>query len=207
MKIFLDTCDIGIIRRYYEMGFVDGITINPSIIAHSGLSIFKAVTAICETIKTSISVEVISSEIEGMFREAMEYCKLGEQITIKLPITKNGLITCKKLSSRGINVNMTLCFSPSQAILAAKMGAEYVSPFIGRLDDIGQNGLKLIADICEIYSNYPSIKTKIIVASIRNTEHFIESARLGADIATISPDLLDNLIYHELTKRGRNFYE
>ncbi|AEI88331.1 MAG: Fructose-6-phosphate aldolase [Candidatus Midichloria mitochondrii] len=206
MKIFLDTCDIDIIKRYHEKGFVDGVTTNPFIIAHSGLSVLQAVRAICEIIKTSISVEVISAEIEEMIEEAVEYHKLGEQITIKLPLTKEGLIVCKKLSSKGISVNMTLCFSPSQAILAARMGADYVSPLIGRLDDIGQSGLKLIADICEIYSNYPSIKTQIIAASVRNNEHFIESAKSGADIATISPNLLNNLINHDLTKKGLEIF-
>ena len=206
MKIFLDTCDIDTIKRYHEIGFVDGITTNPSIIAHSGLSIFQAVRTICEIIKTSISVEVISAGIEEMIEEAIEYRKLGEQVTIKLPLTTEGLIVCKKLSSKGISVNMTLCFSPSQAILAARMGADYVSPFIGRLDDIGQSGLKLIADICEIYSNYPSIKTQIIAASVRNNEHFIESAKLGVDIATISPNLLNNLINHDLTKKGLEIF-
>ncbi|CAG7592697.1 MAG: fructose-6-phosphate aldolase [Candidatus Midichloria sp.] len=206
MKIFLDTCDIDTIKRYHEIGFVDGITTNPSIIAYSGLSIFQAVRTICEIIKTSISVEVISAGIEEMIEEAIEYRKLGEQVTIKLPLTTEGLIVCKKLSSKGISVNMTLCFSPSQAILAARMGADYVSPFIGRLDDIGQSGLKLIADICEIYSNYPSIKTQIIAASVRNNEHFIESAKLGVDIATISPNLLNNLINHDLTKKGLEIF-
>ena len=206
MQIFLDTCDIGAIKKYYEVGVVDGVTTNPSIIANSGFSIFKVITEICAIVKTSVSIEVISLEVEEILKEAEQYHKLGKQITIKLPLTENGLIACKKLASQGISVNMTLCFSPAQALLAAKMGAEYVSPFVGRLDDIGQNGLKLIADICDIYANYPSIQTKIIAASIRNAEHFIEAAKLGSDIATISPKLLDSLIHHDLTQKGLEIF-
>ena len=206
MQIFLDTCDINAIKKYYEVGIIDGVTTNPSIVADSGLSVLKVIKEICAIVKTSVSVEVIALEVDEMLKEAEQYYKLGKQVTIKLPLTENGLIVCQKLSNQGISVNMTLCFSPAQALLAAKMGAEYISPFIGRLDDIGQDGLKLIADICTIYANYPIIQTKIIAASIRNVRHFIEAARLGVDVATISSKLLYNLIHHDLTQKGLEIF-
>lgn len=202
MKFYLDTCDIAEITALNELGLVDGITTNPTIIARSGLNFDEVLRNICKLIKTSVSAEVIATDYEGMLREAKALLKYGDQITIKVPLTYDGLKACKKLSSEGIKVNVTLCFSPSQALLAAKAGATYISPFIGRLDDIGENGMQLVADICQIYKNYPEIKTKVLVASIRSINHVIEAAKIGADVATIPPKVVREMFVHPLTDKG-----
>ena len=206
MKIYCDSCDVKAIKKYKELGIVDGITTNPSIIGKSGRNFKEVVTEICKIIDTSVSVEVMANEYESMLTEAEEFRNIASQITIKLPITENGLKACKTLSERGIAVNMTLCFSPAQALLAAKVGATYVSPFIGRLDDIGRDGLDLIADICTIYGNYPDISTQILAASIRNSMHIIEVAKLGVDVITLSPKLISTMIDNPLTEKGMNIF-
>ena len=157
MKIYLDSCDVELIKKYKDLGFIDGVTTNPSIIAKSGKDFKKVIKEICDVIDTSISVEVLSTDYQNMLKEAEEFSKIAPQITIKLPITEDGLRACKALSERAFKTNMTLCFSPLQALLAAKAGATYVSPFIGRLDDMGRDGIDLISDICSIYENYPDI--------------------------------------------------
>lgn len=202
MKIYLDSCDIEQIKKYKDLGFIDGVTTNPSIIAKSGISFKKVIKEICNIIDTSISVEVMSTDYESMLKEAIKISKIAPQITIKLPITEDGLKACKILSEKAFKVNMTLCFSPLQALLAAKAGATYISPFIGRLDEIGRDGIGLISDICTIYENYPDISTQILAASIRNPIHIIQVAKLGVDVITLPPKLIEVMINNLLTEKG-----
>lgn len=202
MKIYIDSCDIDQIKKYKDLGFVDGVTTNPSIIAKSGRDFKKVITEICNIIDTSISVEVISTDYKNMLKEAEEFSKIAPQITIKLPITEDGLMACKILSEKAFKVNMTLCFSPLQALLAAKAGATYVSPFIGRLDDMGRDGIDLIADICSIFENYSDISTQILAASIRHPIHIIQAAKLGVDVITLPPQLIEVMINNPLTDKG-----
>ena len=206
MKIYLDSCDVEAIRKYKELGIVDGVTTNPSIIAKSGRNFKTVITEICEIIDTSVSVEIMATEYKTMLAEAGKFADIAPQITIKLPITEDGLRACKILAEKSIAVNMTLCFSPTQALLAAKVGATYVSPFIGRLDDMGRDGLDLIADICTIYGNYPDISTQILAASIRNPIHIIEVAKLGVDVVTLPPKLISTMINNPLTEKGLSIF-
>lgn len=202
MKIYIDSCDVDQIKKYKDLGFVDGVTTNPSIIAKSGRDFKKVIKEICNVIDTSISVEVISTDYKNMLKEAEEFSKIAPQITIKLPITEDGLMACKILSEKAFKVNMTLCFSPLQALLAAKAGATYVSPFIGRLDDMGRDGIDLIADICAIFENYSDISTQILAASIRHPIHIIRAAKLGVDVITLPPKLIEIMINNPLTDKG-----
>jgi transaldolase len=202
MKFFLDTCDISEIEFFSSMGLVDGVTTNPSIIAKSGKEFFPTLREICSIVKTSVSAEVISTEFKGMLKEAETLLKVGEQITIKVPLTFDGLRACRELTKQGHKVNVTLCFNPSQALMAAKAGATYISPFIGRLDDIGQDGMVLIADIQQMFVNYPDLPTELLVASVRNVNHVISAAKIGADIATVPPSVLRDMIKHPLTDSG-----
>ena len=202
MKIYLDTCNIQLIKKYKELGIIDGVTTNPSMIKRSKKDFYKTIEDICKIISTSVSVEVLSNDYDSMIKEAKLLSSIAPQITIKLPITEYALKICKFLSQQSLKVNMTLCFSPSQALLAAKMGATYISPFIGRLDDVGREGIKLVSDICLIYEKYPEISTQILVASIRNPIHFNEVAKLGVDIVTVPPTLLELIINHPLTRQG-----
>jgi len=202
MKIYLDSCDVDLIKKYKDLGFIDGVTTNPSIIAKSGKDFKKVIKEICDVIDTSISVEVLSTDYQNMLKEAEEFSKIAPQITIKLPITEDGLRACKALSERAFKTNMTLCFSPLQALLAAKAGATYVSPFIGRLDDMGRDGIDLISDICSIYENYPDISTQILAASIRHPIHIIQVAKLGVDVVTLPPKLIEMMINNPLTDKG-----
>ena len=202
MKFFIDTTDIAEIKELYEIGLVDGVTTNPSLVAKSGRDFKEVLQEICAIVPGSVSAEVTALDCSGMLSEAEQLCKIADNITIKLPLTLDGLKACKKLSSQGIEVNVTLCFSASQAILAAKCGATYISPFVGRNDDIGHDGLNLIAEIRAIYDNYPEYNTQILVASVRHPIHLIESAKLGADIATIPPKVIKQLVKHPLTDIG-----
>jgi transaldolase len=206
MKIYLDSCDINAIKKYKEMGLIDGVTTNPSIIAKSGTDFKYVIKEICSIISTSVSVEVISTEYSKILLETEELTKIASQITIKLPITEDGLRACKVLSEMSVAVNMTLCFSPTQALLAAKAGATYVSPFIGRLDDMGREGIGLISDICAIYENYPEISTQILAASIRHPIHVIEVAKLGVDVMTLTPKLFTTMINNPLTDKGIDIF-
>jgi transaldolase len=201
MKIFLDTADIEKIKSLNELGIIDGITTNPSIIAKSGRKFETVVAEICGIIEGPVSAEVISVTHEEMLREALILKDIAENICIKLPTTKDGIKTCYKLALEGIMVNMTLCFSPQQALLCAKAGASFVSPFIGRLDDIGHDGLNLISEIRQIYDNY-GFETEILAASVRNSYHFTECAKIGADVATVPPSVLESLFTHPLTDKG-----
>jgi transaldolase len=202
MKFFIDTANLNEIRECAEMGLIDGVTTNPSLIAKEGSVDFKEhIAAICQITPGDVSAEVTSLDAEGMIREGREYAKIAPNVVIKCPLTLDGLKATRTLDSEGIKVNVTLCFSPSQAILAAKAGATYISPFIGRLDDISHNGLQLIAEIVEIYNNY-SWKTQVLAASIRTPLHLVESARMGAHVATIPYKVIQQLVKHPLTDAG-----
>jgi transaldolase len=203
MKFFLDTANLNDIREAAAYGFADGVTTNPSLIAKEGDVDFKQhIAAICEIVQGPVSAEVTSQDKEGMIREGLEYSKIAPNVVIKCPLTKEGLKATRQLTDQGIKVNVTLCFSSAQAILAAKAGAAFISPFIGRLDDIGENGLYLLQSIIEIYQNY-SWKTEVLAASLRHPIHVIEAARLGADIATMPFKVIDQLFNHPLTEKGQ----
>jgi transaldolase len=203
MKFFLDTASLNEIREGVELGICDGVTTNPSLVAKEGSVDFKQhIAAICEVVKGPVSAEVTSQDLDGMIREGREYSKIAPNVVIKCPLTRDGLKATRHLSDEGIRVNVTLCFSPAQAIPAAKAGASFISPFLGRLDDIGENGLNLLASIVEIYQNY-SWKTEILAASLRHPVHVIEAARMGADIATMPFKVIDQLFNHPLTEKGQ----
>lgn len=202
MKFFIDTVDISQIKELAGCGLVDGVTTNPSIIAKSGRDFKESLKEICTIVPGSVSAEVAALDYSGMLQEAEELCKIADNITIKLPLTWDGLKACKHLTSNGIEVNVTLCFSASQALVASKCGATYISPFVGRHDDVGHDGMSLIAEIRAIYDNYPDCRTQILVASIRHPIHLIEAAKMGADIATIPPKVVKQLIKHPLTDVG-----
>lgn len=202
MKFFLDTANLNEIREGAVLGLVDGVTTNPSLVAKEGGVDFKQhVAAICELVTGDVSAEVTSLDTEGMLREGRAYAAIAPNVVVKCPLTPDGLKATRQLTSEGIKVNVTLCFSAAQAILAAKAGAVYISPFIGRLDDVGQNGLQLVTDIIEIYNNY-DWKTEVLAASIRHPIHVIEAARAGADVATMPFKVMQQLIKHPLTDKG-----
>ncbi|GAB4013529.1 MAG: fructose-6-phosphate aldolase [Bdellovibrio sp.] len=201
MEFFLDTGIVDEIKIAAKWGIVDGVTTNPSLIAKSGRSQKDVITEICSIIDGPISAEVISLDTAGMLKEARELCKIHENVVIKLPLTVDGISACKILSSDGIKTNVTLCFSANQAILAAKVGATYISPFIGRLDDLGQDGTQLIEEIRTIYDNY-GFTTKILAASIRHPLHVRDVALVGADVATMPLKAMEQLFKHPLTDRG-----
>lgn len=205
MKIFLDTANLASIKLYNDMGLLDGITTNPSLLAKEGGDPQKAMEEIVRIVKGDVSLEVVSTEYGGMIDEAHRLRKYGSNVVIKVPMTPDGLKACKTLSQEGAAVNVTLVFSPNQAILAAKAGAKYVSPFIGRLDDIGQDGMSLIAEIKQIFSNY-NFRTQILVASVRHPMHVVEAGKIGADVVTLPPDVLGKMLKHPLTDIGlKNF--
>ncbi len=205
MKIFLDTANISAIKMYNDMGLVDGITTNPSLMAKEGGDPQKVMEEIVRIIKGDVSLEVLSMETNGMLEEGRRLRKYGNNVVVKCPITPEGLKACKTLTSEGIPVNVTLCFSVNQAILAAKAGAKYVSPFIGRLDDNGQDGMNLIKEMHQVFQNY-KFSTQILVASIRHPMHVVEAAKIGADVVTLPPDVLGKMLKHPLTDVGlKNF--
>lgn len=203
MKFFVDTADLNEIKDLAATGLLDGVTTNPSLVAKSGHGNFvELVKDICTVVSGPVSAEVAATEYEPMLAEGQYLAKIAKNIAVKVPLTPAGLKVCKALSQQGTMVNVTLCFSPAQAILAAKAGASFVSPFVGRLDDIGENGMQLIADICQIYRAYPAFKTEVLVASVRHPQHVIEAAKLGAHVATIPPNILRQLFAHPLTDKG-----
>jgi len=202
MKFFVDTADADEIGDLAATGLLDGVTTNPSLIAKSGRNFFEVIKEICTIIPGPVSAEVAATEHETMLAEGRKLAEIAPNVCVKVPLTVDGIKTCKALSDEGTKVNVTLCFSPAQALLAAKAGATFISPFVGRLDDIGQDGMGLIADIVQIYSNYESIRTEVLVASIRTVPHLVESARLGADVATLPPDVIKKLFNHPLTDKG-----
>lgn len=202
MKIFIDTANINEIREANSWGILDGVTTNPTLVAkESGRSFKEIIKEICDIVDGPISAEVISLEADGMVKEAVDLAKIHKNIVIKIPMTKEGLKAVKTLNKKGIKTNMTLIFSSSQALLAAKAGATYVSPFIGRLDDISKVGMDIVREIVTIFDNY-DIKTEIIVASVRNPVHVVDAALAGADIATVPYKVLEQLVNHPLTTSG-----
>ena len=201
MKIFLDTADIAQIEALLDTGMIDGVTTNPSLIAKSGGDIKHTIAKICDLVDGPVSAEVTATDIDTMMAEADVLSGIAPQVAVKVPLTKEGLIVCRRLSKRDIMVNVTLCFSAGQALLAAKAGASFISPFVGRLDDLGADGMNLIADICTIYDHY-DFDTQILVASARNPQHVVDAALLGADVITLPPAIIDQLYKHPLTDKG-----
>ena len=202
MKFFVDTADIADIRELAETGLLDGVTTNPSLIAKSGRDFLEVVKEICGVVEGPVSAEVTALDSPTMIAEGRKLASLAPNIAVKVPLTWDGLKTCKVLTGEGTMVNVTLCFSANQALLAAKAGATFVSPFIGRLDDINLDGMELIREIREIYDNYPELETEILAASIRNANHVKEAALAGSDVATVPPAVLKSLATHPLTDKG-----
>lgn len=202
MKFFVDTADIDEIRDLAQTGLVDGVTTNPSLVAKTGRQFLDVLREVCDVVKGPVSAEVTATDFDTMLKEGRALAEIADNIAVKVPLTPDGLKACKALADGGTMVNVTLCFSPGQAVLAAKAGASFVSPFIGRLDDIATDGMKLIEDICRIYGNYDSFTTEVLVASIRHPMHVIEAAKIGAHVATMPPDVLRKLYKHPLTDAG-----
>ncbi|MBV6657755.1 MAG: fructose-6-phosphate aldolase [Devosiaceae bacterium] len=202
MKFFVDTADVNDIAELNALGLLDGVTTNPSLIAKSGRDFKEVIAEICGIVEGPVSAEVTALDADGMIREGQELAKIADNVTVKVPLTLDGLKACKTLTSAGTMVNVTLCFSANQALLAAKCGATFISPFIGRLDDINIDGMELIEDIRTIYDNYPALGTEILAASIRTPNHVKLSAMAGADVATIPPGVLKGLVKHPLTDKG-----
>jgi transaldolase len=202
MKFFVDTADVAEIRGLAEKGLLDGVTTNPSLIAKAGGNFLQAIKEICAIVDGPVSAEVAALDAETMIAEGRKLADIADNVTVKVPLTWDGLKACKTLSQAGIMVNVTLCFSANQALLAAKAGASFVSPFVGRLDDVGENGMALIRDIRTIYDNYPDFGTEILAASLRHPRHVTEAALAGADVATIPPQILKQLVNHPLTDKG-----
>jgi transaldolase len=202
MKFFIDSAEIAEIKELAAYGLLDGVTTNPTLIAKSGRKFKEVIAEICAVVEGPVSAEVAATDYAGMVREGDILSKIAKNVCVKLPLTMDGLKACKYFSDKKIQTNVTLCFSASQAILAAKAGATFVSPFVGRLDDIGQDGLNLIEEICDIYSNYPNFKTEVLVASVRNPIHITSAARMGAHVATMPGKVLKQLASHPLTDKG-----
>jgi transaldolase len=202
MKFFVDTADVAEIRALSETGLVDGVTTNPSLIAKSGRNFVEVVREICAIVEGPVSAEVAATDADTMLAEGRKLADIAPNVTVKVPLTWDGLKACRALSQAGMSVNVTLCFSANQALLAAKAGAAYISPFIGRIDDAGEDGMQLIRDIRAIYDNYPDFETEILAASIRHPRHVTESALAGADVATVPPAVLRQIVYHPLTDKG-----
>ncbi len=202
MKFFIDTANLDEIKEANELGLIDGVTTNPSLVAKEGKVDFKKHLAkICEMVEGDVSAEVTSLDTDGMLKEGREFAKIAPNVVVKCPLTLDGLKATRIFREEGTKVNVTLCFSAAQALLAAKAGASYISPFVGRLDDVGQNGMSLIADIVQIYDNY-NFDTEVLVASVRHPMHIVESALLGAHVATIPFKVIQQLVKHPLTDKG-----
>jgi transaldolase len=202
MKFFVDTADIKEIRELEATGLLDGVTTNPSLIQKSGRPMLEVIREICSVVAGPVSAEVTATDYDTMLAEGRKLAKLARNVAVKVPLTPDGLKTCRALSQEGTQINVTLCFSAAQALLAAKAGASFISPFVGRLDDMGQDGMELIADIVQIYGNYDSIDTEVLVASVRGPMHVIQAAKLGADVATVPPAVLKQMFKHPLTDKG-----
>jgi transaldolase len=202
MKFFVDTAEIDDIRDLAATGLVDGVTTNPSLIHKSGRNFFEVIAQICDIVDGPVSAEVAATDFETMLAEGKKLAKIASNVAVKVPLTPDGLKTCRALTQAGTMVNVTLCFSANQAILAAKAGATFVSPFVGRLDDIAAEGMQLIADICAIYDNYPDFTTEVLVASVRSPLHVLDAARIGAHVATVPPSVLRQMFSHPLTEKG-----
>ena len=202
MKFFIDTADVREIRDLAETGMIDGVTTNPSLIAQSGRGFTDVIEEICSLVDGPVSAEVAETDAPTMIKEGHKLARIAKNVVIKVPLTIDGLKACKALSDEGTMVNVTLCFSAAQAILAAKVGATFISPFVGRLDDIALDGMDLISDICGIYENYQEFTTQVLVASVRSPKHVVDAASLGADVITIPPSALRQLYNHPLTDKG-----
>jgi transaldolase len=201
MKLFIDTGNIKDIQTLVALGIIDGVTTNPTLLSKEPGDYRENLKKICQIVKGPTSAEVVETEAQAMIRQGRDLSQIDPWIVVKVPLTRDGIKACKALSSEGIKVNVTLCFSPAQALLAAKVGATYISPFVGRLDDVSTHGMELIRDIVEIYENY-NFKTEILVASTRSPMHIVEAARMGADICTCPPAVIDALFNHPLTDVG-----
>ncbi|HMN38286.1 MAG TPA: fructose-6-phosphate aldolase [Hyphomicrobium sp.] len=206
MKFFVDTADVAEIKELAATGLLDGVTTNPSLVAKAGGDFKEIIKQICSIVPGPVSAEVAATDYDGMVKEGKALAKLAKNVTIKVPLTMDGLKACKALTSEGTMVNVTLCFSATQALLAAKAGATFVSPFVGRLDDIGLDGMELIKEIRVIFDNYPDLSTDILAASIRTVNHVKDAAMIGADVATIPPAILKQLIKHPLTDKGLEIF-
>jgi len=201
MKFFIDTANINEIREAAALGILDGVTTNPSLVAKEGKPFKETILSICDAVNGPVSVEVVATDAGTMCKEGQDYAKWHKNVVVKLPTTRDGIKACKCLSEQGIKINMTLCFSPTQALLVAKAGGSYVSPFVGRLDDISQNGMDLIRQIVQIYKNY-GYPTQVLTASVRHPLHVVEAALAGSHVATIPFKVLDMMFNHPLTDRG-----
>lgn len=202
MKFFVDTADTAEIRELADTGFLDGVTTNPSLIMKSGRHIAEVIEEICSIVEGPVSAEVAATQADLMIEEGRALSKIAANVTVKVPLTWDGLKACRTLTNEGRMVNVTLCFSANQALLAAKAGATFISPFVGRLDDINIDGMELIQEIRQIYDNYPALNTEILVASVRTPNHVKQSAMIGADVVTVPPAVLKTLAKHPLTDKG-----
>jgi transaldolase len=202
LKLFLDTANLAQIKKLNQMGVVDGITTNPTLVAKEPGEFEEIIAAICKEVKGDVSAEVVSTQFEGMVLEAQHLSTIAPNVVVKMPIIPEGLRATKAVSQKGIRVNMTLIFSANQGLLAAKAGASFVSPFIGRLDDIGQRGMELVEDLVRIRENYKQLKFEVLVGSIRHPQHVLEAAKVGADIATMPPEVMEKMVQHPLTDSG-----
>ena len=202
MKFFIDSANIDEIKSLVSSGLVNGVTTNPSLIAKQGQDMKAIINSICKIVEGPVSAEVTATDHESMLKEGKYLASIAKNIAVKVPLTKDGLQTCKVLSDSGIEVNVTLCFSAGQALLAAKAGATYISPFVGRLFDIGEDGMELIDDIVKIYKNFPEYKTQVLVASVRSVQHVVDAAKMGAHISTLPPKIFRELYNHSLTDKG-----
>lgn len=202
MKFFVDTADVAEIRTLAETGLLDGVTTNPSLVMKAGRPMFDVIAEICEIVPGPVSAEVAATDADEMIAEGRKLAKIASNVTVKVPLTWDGLKACRTLSGEGTMVNVTLCFSAVQALLAAKAGATFVSPFIGRLDDIGLDGMQLIQEIRTVFDNYPALETELLAASLRTSNHVRDCALAGADVATIPPAIIHKLVEHPLTDKG-----
>lgn len=202
MKFFIDTAEIAEIEELAETGLVDGVTTNPSLVAKTGRKFTEVVADICKVVDGPVSAEVTATDAPTMIKEGEKLAAIAKNVAVKVPLTPDGLKACRALRNAGTMVNVTLCFSSAQALLAAKAGASFISPFVGRLDDIALDGMQLIEDIVEIYANYPAIETEVLVASARSPLHVVQSAQMGADVVTLPPKVLKQMYGHPLTDKG-----
>jgi transaldolase len=206
MKFFVDTADVAEIKELAATGLLDGVTTNPSLVAKAKRDFREIIAEICAIVPGPVSAEVAAVDTEGMLKEGRALAKIAKNVTVKVPLTWDGLKACRRLTDDGTMVNVTLCFSANQALLAAKAGATFVSPFVGRLDDAGQDGMELVREIRTVYDNYLELKTQILAASIRNVTHVKQAAMIGADVATVPPAILRALIHHPLTDKGLELF-
>ena len=206
MKFFVDTADVAEIKEWAATGLLDGVTTNPTLVAKSGRNFKEVIAEICELVPGPVSAEVAAIDLDGMLREGRALAKIAGNVTVKVPLTWEGLKACKALTAEGTMVNVTLCFSANQALLAAKAGATFISPFVGRLDDAGADGMELVREIRTIYDNYPDLGTQILAASLRNVLHVKQAAMIGADVATVPPGVLRALVAHPLTDKGLELF-